>query len=85
MNKNSLIEMRFRKEAEEKGYKVISKGYPDYIIYKDNEIIFVECKRPLIRRTKQNGFSRHQLKMFEILKSLNLNVKTYRGNWEAMR
>jgi len=82
MNRNSKIEMKFRKEAEEKGYKIYSKGWPDYIIEKNGEYSFVECKRPLWRKTKKMGFSKHQLKVLNILKLLGLNVKIYRGEWD---
>jgi hypothetical protein len=81
MNKNSEIEMRFRNEALKRGYHIYSKGYPDYVIVKGNEVIFVECKRPMIRETYKMGFSKHQVNMIKILKSLGLNVKIYRGNW----
>jgi len=82
MNKNSEIETKFRKEAEERGYSIISKGWPDYLIFNEKEIIFVECKRPLIRATKKMGFSKHQRLLLSKLKELGLNVKIYRGKWE---
>ena len=81
MNKNSPTETKFREEAIKRGYKVLSKGYPDYVILKDGKVIFVECKRKLLRKTKKMGFSRHQLEMRRILESLGLNYKVYRGEW----
>lgn len=81
MNKNSPTETKFREEAIKKGYKVLSKGFPDYVIIKGNEVIFVECKKKQIRKTKKMGFSKHQLEMKRIFEKLNLNYKVYRGEW----
>lgn len=81
MNKNSRSETKFRIEALRRGFKLFSKGWPDYIIEKDGKYIFVECKRPIKRFTKQLGFSKHQLEIKEILQKLGLNYKVYREDF----
>lgn len=82
MNKNSPTETKFREMASKRGYKALSKGYPDYVIEKDGKIIFVECKRRMIRKTLKMGFSKHQLEMRKILERLGLNYKVFRGEWD---
>jgi len=84
MNKNSRSETKFRAEALRRGFKIFSKGWPDYIIEKDGKYIFVECKRPIKRITMQLGFSKHQTEIREILIKLGLNYKVYRGNFETI-
>lgn len=80
-NKNSRTEAKFREEAMKRGWAIFSKGYPDYVIKKDNEVIFVECKKKQLRNTKKMGFSKHQLQMKAVLESLGLKYKVYRGDW----
>ena len=77
MNKNSKTEEKFRKEAKEKGYEIFSKGYPDYVIVKDKEVLFIECKRPGCEFTKKKGYSLHQVKMRDLFRKLGLKWITY--------
>ena len=58
----------------EEGWEVLSRGYPDFILYKEktNEAIFVEVKSEQARRKKIAGgeLSKEQTRMHEILKNL---------------
>lgn len=83
-NKNSQIEAEFRYMAKQKGYEIYSKGYPDYILIKNGKVIFVECKKPQMIKTKKGGYSKHQIEMRKIFRGLGLTWKTFRGNWKEM-
>lgn len=73
--KKNLRERKFQIEASQDGWEILTKGYPDFLLYKEqtNEALFVEIKR----KTKKNntGLSRHQKRMIEILKNIGLNVR----------
>lgn len=84
MNKNSRTETQFREEAEKRGFEIFSKGWPDYIIRKNGKLIFVECKRPLVRQTKKQGFSKHQLQIKTILQSLGADYRVFRGDFSII-
>lgn len=62
-------------EYTSRGYKGLTKGYPDFCFYNDNEVIFIEVKRKQKRVTKKMGLSKHQTEMISVFKRLGLSVK----------
>lgn len=85
MNMNSTIERQFREEARQRGYEIFWKGYPDYVIVKGDEIIFVECKKPLFTNGRGQHLKRHQKSMKIILEKIGAKVKIYRGEWDIQQ
>jgi hypothetical protein len=73
--KNNLREISVYDKYKGMGYDCLTKGYPDFCFYNDNEVIFIEVKRTQKRKTKQMGLSHHQTKMIDLFKRLGLNVK----------
>ena len=68
----SDAEHRFKQQAIDKGWKVLKNGWPDYLIYKDNEIAFVEVK---------DGSDRlrpNQIEMLKLLSKFGLKCFTWR-------
>lgn len=72
-------------EALEKaGYKVLKRGWPDFLAWKDGEVRFIEVKSS----PKTKGLKTTQAKVAEVLKIINVNVelvhpgniKEWRGN-----
>ncbi len=57
--------------AINKGWNILNKGWPDFILYKKDKIMFVEVKtkgqKTLNTNRRKEGLSPHQLKMKEIL------------------
>jgi hypothetical protein len=76
--KKNKRERAFQEEAILDGYEVLSKGWPDFLLYKQltNKAVFVEVKRKQKHVTLKMGLSKHQQRVHEILKNLGLNVKT---------
>lgn len=69
-------EEKIRREYEEKGFKVLRNGSPDFVAFKYNEktetfsdIIFIEVK------AGSDKLSYEQMVYKKILKSLGLNYK----------
>ena len=58
-----------------KGYECLTKGYPDFCFFNDEEVIFIEVKRKQKRVSDKMGLSNHQRRMIDIFKRLGLNVK----------
>ncbi len=54
-------EQQFYKQATDKGWNVLRVGWPDYLIYKDNKIVFVEVK------DGSDKLKPSQVKMLDIL------------------
>ena len=73
--KNNWREISVVRKYRSLGYNYLSKGYPDFCFYNDNEIIFVEVKRKQKHITKRMGLSIHQEKMIELFKRLGLDVR----------
>jgi len=46
-------EKEFSEKARALGWKVTKQGYPDFICYRENEIILVEVKRTMHRRLRK--------------------------------
>lgn len=57
--------------AIKNGWNILNKGWPDFILYKEDKIMFVEVKnkgqKTLNNSRRKEGLSLHQLKMKEIL------------------
>lgn len=78
------IKMRLRKNKRERevqlsalkcGFEVLTKGWPDFLLYdkSKNKALFVEVKRKY--KTKgATGLSSHQRRLHKILRNLGLNV-----------
>ena len=62
-------EDRFNSEATRAGYKVYATGWPDFVIEKDQKIIFVEVK------IESDCLSGNQLKILRLLERYGLNVR----------
>lgn len=78
-------EIKFREESLSRGFELISKGWPDYIIRKGSEIFFVECKKEQKRKTLKMGMTKAQLVMKTILESFGIKYRIYRGDWEVIK
>ena len=70
-------EQEFQLKAVADGWKVYHKGYPDFLLYKENEnkIKFVEIKRHQKRKTIKMGLSTHQQEVIDILRKAGLDVE----------
>lgn len=72
--KSNKREIQILEKYKNLGYDFLTKGYPDFCFFKENEILFVEVKRKQIKKTIKAGLSKHQRKMIDIFKKLGLNV-----------
>ena len=75
--KSNKREIAIYQKYKNLGYECLKKGWPDFCFFKDNgifEVVFVEVKRVQRKETLKSGFSKHQKRMIEILKKLNLKV-----------
>jgi VRR-NUC domain len=73
--KSNKREIATLEKYKDLGYNYLTKGYPDFCFYNDNEVIFVEVKRKQRRPSLKMGLSIHQKKMIEIFQRLGLNVR----------
>ncbi|GAH15337.1 unnamed protein product [marine sediment metagenome] len=77
MNRRESI---VKTEALNSGWEVLSKGYPDLLLYKEetNEAIFIEVKSKLAKDKNERGgeLTPEQKRMHQILKKLGLTVTT---------
>lgn len=60
-------EAKIYDEYTKGGWEVFHKGFPDFLLYKNGEIRFIEVKRKQKRITKKGGLSPHQRRVKEIL------------------
>ena len=65
-------EAKFKCEAIKKGWKVLRNGWPDYLIYKDDQIAFVEVK------DKGDWLKPNQIEMLSLLSKFGLKCFTWR-------
>ena len=72
--KSNVREIAVLEKYKKLGYDYLTKGYPDFCFYNDEEVIFVEVKRKQKRKTAKMGLSIHQRKMIDIFKRLGLKV-----------
>jgi hypothetical protein len=74
--KKNRRERQIQQEAILAGYEVMYKGWPDFLLYKEdtNEAIFLEVKRKC-KNPDRTGLSKHQKRTLQILKNLGLTVK----------
>ena len=76
MNRRENI---IKKKAIEDGWEILTNGYPDFLLYKEqtNEVLFIEVKSQTAREKKQQGgeLSPNQKRMHQILKNLGFIVK----------
>ena len=72
--KSNFREKTIKEKYEKLGYEVLHKGWPDFLIFNDKDVIFLEVKRQQKFETKKSGMSKHQTKMHEILKRCGLKV-----------
>lgn len=73
--KNNKRELSVYQKYKQLGYNCLTKGYPDFCFFNNNEVIFVEVKRLQIKPSKKMGLSAHQRKMIELFKRLGLTVR----------
>lgn len=73
--KSNHREQMVYKKYTDLGYEVLTKGYPDFCFFKEDEVIFVEVKKKKHVKGKKAGLSEHQQKMIRIFKSLGLDVR----------
>ena len=59
---------------EKRGYSAIKNGWPDFLIFNQNELIFVEVKKDRNRA----GLSKRQKAMALLLKRVAIEVKLMR-------
>jgi len=60
--KSNIREKSVYEKYKNLGYDVLTKGYPDFCFFNDNEVIFIEVKRRQKRTSKKMGLSLHQKK-----------------------
>lgn len=77
---NSKLDEKFWMDALDAGYEVLRCGWPDFVIIKDKEIIFVEVKPEFPETLASQGQSTRkvtpaQLRMLRLLESLGLVVR----------
>lgn len=72
----SAAEDKFTKEITKKGWKTIRNGWPDFLIYKDNEIAFVEVKRD----GKSDKLKRNQVQMLTLLTKAGFKCYVWKPN-----
>ena len=72
--KKNIRERQVQEAGLNDGWEVLSKGWPDFLLYKEetNEALFIEVKRTC--KSEKHGLSKHQRRMHEILKKLGLDV-----------
>lgn len=58
-----------KREAEKLGWLVLDKGWPDYLFWKEDKVIFVEVK------SNTDTIKKHQKQIHKILKKLGLKVE----------
>jgi uncharacterized protein (DUF3820 family) len=73
--KSNTREIFIKRQYADLGFNCLSKGYPDFCFYNDNEVIFVEVKPDTYKKSKNRGLSNQQKEMINIFKRLGLNVK----------
>lgn len=64
----SEVEKEFEKWVKDRGYEYLKKGWPDYVLYNKEEVVFVEVKNP------HEAPKPHQMKMHILLKN-RLGIK----------
>jgi Holliday junction resolvase len=64
----------FVTDALTAGYEVVRGGWPDFVLVKDDQVIFVEVKTQHIGKHEML-LSAHQLRMFLLLERLGLEVR----------
>lgn len=75
--RNNEREKQVILEYIDKGYEVLTKGYPDLLCIKNDKIKFIEVKRKQKRITLKGGLSIHQKKVHEILKKNGFDVEIF--------
>jgi len=76
------VERKFEELAESNGWKPTKRGWPDFLCFKDGQVIAVECKP----RTKKSGelklLKRDQVRTMEIL--ISAGIKCYVSDGETL-
>jgi hypothetical protein len=74
--KSNKREIQVYNKAVLEGWEVLTKGYPDFLLYKEkeNKVLFIEVKRKC-KNTVKKGLSSHQSRMISILKRIGLQVE----------
>ena len=62
------------KEYHNQGWEVLTKGWPDLLLYKNGQVKIIEVKRLSTHPGKKNGLSSHQRRTIQILAELGLDV-----------
>jgi hypothetical protein len=75
----NVLEEYIRKEAENRGWRVYDKGWPDFLLYREGQAVFLEVK------SCKSSCSKSQKAMHRMLKSLGLDVRVVRvGKKQAL-
>lgn len=69
---HSEAEFYFRKLAEEKGWTLFKRGWPDFLCLRNGEVVFVEVKNG------RDNVSESQRKVLNILSGLGLKCYVWR-------
>ena len=67
-------EVRIAQKLEAEGYRVIKKGWPDFVAVKNGNIRFIEVKR-----SRNQTLKKHQQEMREILQAFGIEVEVMYG------
>jgi len=75
--KKNTRERKIQLNALNDGWEVLSKGWPDFMLYKEktNEVKFIEVKRSKTKNSINNGLSKHQKRMHKIFECLGFAVE----------
>lgn len=73
--RNNERERKIIKKYQNKGYEVLTKGWPDLLLHKDGKVLAIEVKRKQNKKTKKMGLSDHQKRNHEILKIAGIKVR----------
>lgn len=68
-------EQQLRDKLEAQGYRVIKRGWPDFLAVRGDEVRFIEVKPP----GNINGLSPMQREVAEVLARYGIEVELYRG------
>lgn len=72
--KGKIAEQKFEQWAKENHYKIYNNGFPDRIIVKDDELIFVEIK------TNKSKLSKEQRKIRNLFEKHGLNYVVWHSD-----
>jgi len=71
----NISEEKVKKDFEEKGYKTLRNGHPDFIFYKEEDGKIVEVKFVEVKRCEKDELSESQVKYRNFIKALGMDYE----------